>query len=60
MDFITRSAQISDLSYIDHLQRRNAEELAFYPKVVFERDKMSYGEMFAGEARVCSGPAWQE
>ena len=38
MDFITRSAQISDLSYIDHLQRRNAEELAFYPKVVFERE----------------------
>jgi hypothetical protein len=38
MDFITRSAQLSDLSYIDHLQRKNAEELAFYPKVVFERE----------------------
>lgn len=31
-------ALISDLSFIDHLQRRNAEELAFYPKAAFERE----------------------
>jgi GNAT superfamily N-acetyltransferase len=28
----------SDLSYIDSLQRKNAEELSFYPKTVFERE----------------------
>jgi len=38
MDFIARPAVESDLSYIDHLQRKNAEELAFYPKIVFERE----------------------
>lgn len=31
-------AQISDITYIDDLQRKNAEELSFYPKVVFERE----------------------
>jgi len=38
MDFITRPAMLSDLSYIDYLQKKNAEDLAFYPKVVFERE----------------------
>jgi len=38
MDFTTRSATLSDLTYIDHLQRKNAEELAFFPKQVFERE----------------------
>jgi len=28
----------TDLTYIDHLQKKNAEELAFYPSVVFERE----------------------
>ena len=28
----------SDLLYIDYLQRKNAEELAFYPSQVFERE----------------------
>jgi hypothetical protein len=27
-----------DLIYIDHLQKKNAEDLAFYPKQVFERE----------------------
>lgn len=31
-------AVIADLKFIDHLQRRNAEELAFYPAAVFERE----------------------
>jgi N-acetylglutamate synthase-like GNAT family acetyltransferase len=38
MDFTTRSATLADLTYIDHLQRKNAEELAFFPKQVFERE----------------------
>lgn len=33
-----RPATIGDLSYIDHLQRKNANELSFYPKAVFERE----------------------
>lgn len=31
-------AVLSDLIYIDDLQRKNAEQLSFYPKVVFERE----------------------
>ena len=31
-------AVTADLVYIDSLQKKNAEELAFYPKVVFERE----------------------
>jgi hypothetical protein len=31
-------ATIQDLIYIDSLQRKNAEELAFYPRQVFERE----------------------
>ena len=37
-EFIARPAVEADLVYIDHLQRKNAEELAFYPKIVFERE----------------------
>lgn len=33
-----RYAVDSDLSFIDHLQKLNAEELSFYPKAVFERE----------------------
>lgn len=29
---------IDDLKYVDHLQRKNAEDLAFYPKACFERE----------------------
>jgi len=32
------AASMSDLSYIDYLQRKNAEELSFYPMSVFERE----------------------
>jgi N-acetylglutamate synthase-like GNAT family acetyltransferase len=33
-----RSAMQDDLTYIDSLQKKNAEELAFFPKIVFERE----------------------
>jgi GNAT superfamily N-acetyltransferase len=33
-----RLADISDMKFIDHLQRKNAEELSFYPSCVFERE----------------------
>ena len=38
LDIEVIPAQIGDLKYIDHLQRKNAEELAFYPSQVFERE----------------------
>ena len=31
-------AVLSDLIYIDSLQKKNAEQLSFYPKIVFERE----------------------
>jgi hypothetical protein len=33
-----RCARLRDLIFVDHLQKRNSEELAFYPKRVFERE----------------------
>lgn len=33
-----RPAELTDLLFIDDLQRKNAEELSFYPSVVFERE----------------------
>lgn len=33
-----RPATLADLTYLDALQRKNAEELSFYPKSVFERE----------------------
>ena len=36
-----RIAVSDDLAFIDHLQKRNAEELAFYPKTVLEREIQS-------------------
>lgn len=38
MDLQVRYAVKADLSYVDALQKKNAEELAFYPKAVFERE----------------------
>ena len=38
MNIEVAPAVLSDLTFIDHLQRRNAEELAFYPSAVFERE----------------------
>ena len=33
-----RLAEKKDLNFIDYLQKKNAEELSFYPKTVFERE----------------------
>ena len=33
-----RAAVPTDLTYIDHLQRKNAEDLSFYPTAVFDRE----------------------
>lgn len=38
IDLAVTPALVSDLQYIDYLQRKNAEELAFYPSQVFERE----------------------
>lgn len=37
-DISVAPAVINDLLFIDDLQRKNAEELSFYPKIVFERE----------------------
>lgn len=34
-------ASEADIGYIDDLQRKNSEELAFYPKIVFEREVLA-------------------
>lgn len=38
MSVTVAPASASDLSYVDSLQRKNAEELAFYPAAAFERE----------------------
>lgn len=38
MQIEVKPAMQRDLVYIDHLQKKNAEDLAFYPKQVFERE----------------------
>lgn len=47
-------ATLADLTYIDHLQKKNAEDLAFYPKQVFEREVENYRVLLA---RVNGEPA---
>ena len=37
-DISVMPATADDLTYIDHLQRKNAEDLAFYPRSAFERE----------------------
>ena len=37
-NLIVENATERDLLYVDSLQRKNAEELAFYPRQVFERE----------------------
>tara|TARA_R100000656_G_scaffold91823_1_gene66627 strand:- start:215 stop:817 length:603 start_codon:yes stop_codon:yes gene_type:complete len=37
-DFIVVQQHPSLISYVDSLQKKNAENLSFYPKVVFERE----------------------
>ena len=38
MELEIRYAVNNDLNYIDHLQKKNGEDLSLYPKVVFERE----------------------
>jgi hypothetical protein len=38
LDLDIRYAELSDLTFIDYLQKKNAEDLSFYPKQVFERE----------------------
>jgi hypothetical protein len=47
MDIVVKPAVLSDLNYIDYLQRKNAEELAFYPKQVFEREVQNFRILLA-------------
>jgi hypothetical protein len=41
VDISVAPATVYDLTYIDHLQRKNAEELAFYPRAAFEREVLN-------------------
>ena len=38
MNLEIRYATASDIKFVDHLQKKNAEELSFYPVGVFERE----------------------
>ena len=46
-DFIIVKEHPKMLMYIDMLQKKNAEALSFYPKVVFEREQLN-GRLFLG------------
>lgn len=46
-DFLVLKTHPSMISYIDGLQRKNAEALSFYPRVVFEREQEK-GRLFLG------------
>ena len=37
-DLQIRYAKISEIKFIDYLQKKNAEDLSFYPTQVFERE----------------------
>jgi len=54
LDITVDPATASDLTYIDHLQKKNAEELAFYPSQVFEREVDNFRVLLA---RVNNEPA---
>lgn len=47
MDFTVVQTHPDLLTYIDHLQKKNAEALSFYPKQVFEREA-NKGRLFLG------------
>jgi len=47
MDFTVTQTHPDLLIYIDHLQKKNAEALSFYPKQVFEREEKQ-GRLFLG------------
>jgi len=53
-DITIAPATASDLTYIDSLQKKNAEDLAFYPRVVFEREVENFRILLA---RVNNEPA---
>jgi GNAT superfamily N-acetyltransferase len=46
-DFLIIQDHPDMLTYIDMLQKKNAEALSFYPKIVFEREKEN-GRLFLG------------
>lgn len=46
-DFVVLTAHPMMIDYIDALQRKNAEALAFYPRQVFEREQEK-GRLFVG------------
>lgn len=46
-DFVVLQQHPSMIDYIDALQKKNAEELSFYPRQVFEREQ-SKGRLFLG------------
>jgi hypothetical protein len=46
-DFVVLQEHPSMIDYIDGLQRKNAEALAFYPRQVFEREQAK-GRLFLG------------
>ena len=46
-DFIIIKEHPDMLTYIDSLQRKNAEQLSFYPKQVFEREQKN-GRLYLG------------
>jgi len=54
MSILVTPANSNDLTYIDSLQKKNAEELAFYPKIVFEREVENHRILLA---RVNNEPA---
>jgi GNAT superfamily N-acetyltransferase len=45
---VVRPAVFCDLKYIDSLQRKNAEQLSFYPMTVFERE-IQFGRVVLAE-----------
>lgn len=47
MDFAVLQTHPSMIDYIDGLQRKNAEQLSFYPRQVFEREQEK-GRLFLG------------
>tara|TARA_R110001606_G_C15139412_1_gene624363 strand:- start:122 stop:712 length:591 start_codon:yes stop_codon:yes gene_type:complete len=54
IDITVMPAVESDLVFIDYLQKKNAEELAFFPKQVFEREVQNFRILLA---RVNGEPA---
>lgn len=47
LDFVVVQEHPDLINYIDHLQKKNAEALSFYPKCVFEREAEK-GRLFLG------------